>query len=151
MADRIRVLLVDSDEAFLEPLQFVLAQSGYETYVARDGNAAMAMVEQTSPDLMVIEAVLPRRSGFAVLENLGPLSFPVIVTTNSMAQGQKQWADRLGSFDFFRKPFAMNALVDAIERALKGCCSSGAIESVAKTFGGAPIFAHKPMLTELTA
>jgi DNA-binding response OmpR family regulator len=154
MATPIRILLVDSDEAFLEPLQYVLNQAGYATFVARDGNAALAMVEQTSPDLLVIEAVLPRRSGFAVLENLGPRPFPVILTTNSLAQGQKQWAERLGTFDFLRKPFAMSALLESIERAVKGRVASKPLDPISKVIPGGGIgsvFLSKALLTQLSA
>ena len=154
MAAPTRILLVDSDEAFLEPLQFVLNQAGYETFVARDGNAALAMVDQTSPDLMVIEAVLPRRSGFAVLENLVHRTFPVILTTNSLAQGQKQWAERLGAFELLRKPFALSALLESIERAIKGRQTPRAIEPLTKSLPGGgigSIFVSKALLNQLIA
>jgi DNA-binding response OmpR family regulator len=113
-----RILLVDCDEAFLEALSYVLREGGHEVAIARDGNEALAKVEQFMPDLMVIEGVLPRRSGYAVLSALHPAPFPVVFTSNSLASGQKQWAADLGVQDYFRKPFAMTGLVAAIERRL---------------------------------
>ena len=65
-----RVLLVDDDESILEVIEAAFRRSGHEVLVARDGSEALVRAERDAPDLVVLDLVMPRRSGFAVLDRL---------------------------------------------------------------------------------
>ena len=65
-----RVLLVDDDREIVESMRIALETSGYEVLVARDGNQGLVMVERDDPDLVILDMMMPKRSGFLVLEKV---------------------------------------------------------------------------------
>ena len=98
-------------------MQGVLEVVGYEVLIAHDGNQALALAERLRPDLMVLELVLPKRSGISVLEKLSPQRrMPVIVTTTIATGKLRRHATDLGIQDYFCKPFVMSHLLAAVER-----------------------------------
>jgi len=69
MAEK-RILLIDGERAILEPLRQALDQAGYKTITATDGHQGLALVQAWSPDLIVLDLLLPGRSGFEICESL---------------------------------------------------------------------------------
>src|SRR3989304_154161 len=67
---RKRILLVDDDREIVESMRIALDAGGYEVLVARDGNQGLAMAEREDPDLVILDMMMPKRSGFLVLEKL---------------------------------------------------------------------------------
>src|SRR5579859_6911635 len=65
-----KILLVDDDREIVESMRLALDATGFETIVARDGNQGLAMVERENPDLVILDMMMPKRSGFLVLEKL---------------------------------------------------------------------------------
>ena len=65
-----RILLVDDDPEIVEALRYALENRGYEIIVARDGNQGLVMAEREDPDLVILDMMMPKRSGFLVLERL---------------------------------------------------------------------------------
>ena len=65
-----RILLVDDDREIVESMRIALEAEGYEILVARDGNQGLAMAEREDPDLVILDMMMPKRSGFLVLEKL---------------------------------------------------------------------------------
>ncbi|MCL4193663.1 MAG: response regulator, partial [Thermoguttaceae bacterium] len=63
-----RILLVDDDTEIVESMKLALEASGYQILVARDGNQGLAMAEREDPDLVILDMMMPKRSGFLVLE-----------------------------------------------------------------------------------
>ena len=116
-----RVLLVDDDVEILESMRTVLESKGYEILVARDGNQGLAMAEEEEPDLVVLDMMMPKRSGFLVLEKLRrsrPVPMRVIMITANEGSRHKAYAEMLGVDDYIRKPFAMDRLLDSVNRLL---------------------------------
>lgn len=112
-----RVLLVDADVEVLEATRAALEADGYEVEVARDGNEALAQAERMRPDVIVLELILPRRSGVSVLETLAPLlDTPVIVATTAAAPRHRLRAEELGVRDFIRKPYLVSDLLASVHR-----------------------------------
>jgi DNA-binding response OmpR family regulator len=121
-AARKRVLLVDDDREIVESMKIALEASGYNVVVARDGNQGLAMVEREDPDLVILDMMMPKRSGFLVLEKLRrtrPVPVRVIMITANEGSRHKAYAEMLGVDDYIRKPFAMDRLLDSVERLLK--------------------------------
>jgi DNA-binding response OmpR family regulator len=119
--DTKRVLLVDDDREIVESMRIALQAKGYETLIARDGNQGLAMAEREDPDLVILDMMMPKRSGFLVLERLRrsrPVPLRVIMITANEGSRHKAYAEMLGVDDYIRKPFAMDRLIDSVDRLL---------------------------------
>ena len=116
-----RILLVDDDPEILESMRTVLESRGYQILVARDGNQGLVLAEGEEPDLVVLDMMMPKRSGFLVLEKLRrsrPDPMRVIMITANEGSRHKAYAEMLGVDDYIRKPFAMDRLLDSVDRLL---------------------------------
>ena len=119
-----RILLVDDDQEIVESMRIALQARGYETLVARDGNQGLAMAERERPDLVILDMMMPKRSGFLVIEKLrrSPtddlVKQKIIMITANEGSRHKAYAEMLGVDDYIRKPFAMDRLMDSVDRLL---------------------------------
>ncbi len=115
------ILLVDDDHEIVESMRAVLESKGYRILVARDGNSGLMVAERENPDLIVLDMMMPKKSGFLVLEKLksrpGGL-IPTIMITGNEGSRHRAYAEMLGVRDYIRKPFAMEKLVRAVEKVL---------------------------------
>jgi DNA-binding response OmpR family regulator len=114
-----RVLLVDDDAEIIESLRLALEANGYEVLVARDGNQGLALTERENPDLVILDMMMPKRSGFLVLERLRrtqEVSPPVIMITANEGNRHKAYAEMLGVDEYLRKPFPMDKLLESVKR-----------------------------------
>jgi DNA-binding response OmpR family regulator len=112
------ILLVDDDAEILSGVRAVLERRGYRVVTAADGNAGLAAAEREGPDLVVVDMMMPKKSGFLVLEKLkarggGP---PVIMITANEGSRHRAYAETLGADDYIRKPFTMDKLLESVER-----------------------------------
>jgi DNA-binding response OmpR family regulator len=116
-----KILIVDDDPEIIESLRYALETNGYEVIIARDGNQGVALAERELPDLMILDMMMPKRSGFLVLEKLrraNELKIPVIMVTGNEGSRHKAYAELLGVNDYIRKPFPMDRLLGAIRKLL---------------------------------
>ena len=115
------ILIVDDDHEILESMRTVLENKGFRILAARDGNAGLMLAERENPDLIVLDMMMPKKSGFLVLEKLksrpGGL-IPTIMITGNEGSRHRAYAEMLGVREYIRKPFAMEKLVRAIEKVL---------------------------------
>jgi DNA-binding response OmpR family regulator len=115
------ILLVDDDTDIVETMRTVLEGRGYRVIVARDGNAGLSLAERDSPDLIVLDMMMPKKSGFLVLEKLksrpGGL-IPTVMITGNEGSRHRAYAEFLGVKDYIRKPFAMEKLVRSVDKIL---------------------------------
>lgn len=119
--DKKKVLLVDDDFEIVDSIRYALEGEGVDVIVARDGNQGLALAERENPDLMILDMMMPKRSGFLVLEKLRrtrDLPLPVIMITGNEGSRHKAYAELLGVSDYIRKPFAMDRLLEAVHRLL---------------------------------
>ncbi len=115
-----KILLVDDDRDILMAMETALGDEGPELLTARDGNTAIDLAEREQPDLVVLDMMLPKRSGFLVLEKLRrgkdkeemPL---VVMITANLGTRHKQYAESLGVDEYMQKPFRMEKLVEKIK------------------------------------
>ncbi len=116
-----RVLIVDDDHEIVESVRYALEAGGFEVLVARDGNQGLAMAEREDPDLVILDMMMPKRSGFLVLEKLRrtrPVPLRVIMITANEGSRHKAYAEMLGVDDYIRKPFAMDRLMESVRRLM---------------------------------
>jgi DNA-binding response OmpR family regulator len=116
-----RILLVDDDAEIIEAMRYALEGRGFQVLIARDGNQGLAMAEREDPDLVILDMMMPKRSGFLVLEKLRrtrPVPVRIIMVTANEGSRHKAYAEMLGVDDYIRKPFAMDRLLDTVDRLL---------------------------------
>ncbi len=118
-----RILLVDDDPEIVESMRTVLEAKGYEVMVARDGNSGLAMAEREMPDLLILDMMMPKKSGFLVLERLKgkdakTKNIPTIMITANEGGRHRAYAEMLGVNEYIRKPFAIDKLVGAVDRLM---------------------------------
>jgi len=115
------VLVVDDDQEIAESLRVALAREGYQVSVASDGNQGLAYMVAKNPDLIILDMMMPRRSGFLVLERLRQVSetpAPVIMITGNEGARHQEYAEMLGVNDYIHKPFTMDRLLKSVDNLL---------------------------------
>jgi DNA-binding response OmpR family regulator len=115
-----RILIVDDDPEVIDSVRYALQGAGYDVAVARDGNQGLAMAETQTPDLLILDMMMPKRSGFLVLEKIrqGETTIPIIMITANEGSRHKAYAEMLGVNDYIRKPFAMDRLIDSVNKLI---------------------------------
>jgi DNA-binding response OmpR family regulator len=115
--------LIEDEPNIIEAIRFILARDGWRVDTHSDGATAVAAVGARRPDLVILDVMLPNRSGFDILHDLRAAPetalLPVLMLT---ARGQKKdrdLAERYGVSRFMTKPFA-NAEILASVRELAG-------------------------------
>jgi len=116
-----KVLVVDDDRDILAAIQTALADLGPEVFVASDGDNAIKQAETAQPDVVVLDMMLPKRSGFLVMEKLKKgkkrTDLPrVIMITGNQGSRHKTYAESLGVDIYLNKPFRMEKLIDSIKK-----------------------------------
>lgn len=121
MSKRARILVVEDEEAMIAGLEYALGKSGYEVEVARDGAAAATALKQASYDLVLLDVMLPRKSGFDVLAGLrrDGRQTPVILLTAKNQELDKVRGFDLGADDYVTKPFSLAELEARIRARLR--------------------------------
>jgi DNA-binding response OmpR family regulator len=117
------ILVVDDDPDILTAIMTGLADTGADVQTARDGNTAVTMAESGMFDLVILDIMLPQKSGFLVLEQLrqklprgkGP---KVVMITGNQGQRHRQYAEALGVDEYLNKPFRMERLLEVTEKLL---------------------------------
>ena len=114
------VLVVEDDDFMRAYLRDALALAGHRVTEARDGEEALDAFASVRPELVVLDLLMPRRSGLDVLPRLLELCPEVRVVIVSSLDSQPLIADALaaGAFDFVTKPFHPTEIAEAVERAL---------------------------------
>lgn len=107
MAERARVLVVDDEPIVREVVARYLARAGYEVDTAADGDAALAAFDAETPDLVLLDLMLPRRDGFEVFEGIRRRSpTPVIMLTARGDETDRVLGLDLGADDYVANPSA---------------------------------------------
>ncbi len=126
MADELKgktILLVDDDRDILLSMKTALADTGAEISTVEDGESAVRQVLKSTPDLMVLDVMLPKRSGFLVLEKIRQKikkTEPprVIMVTGNPGTRHRVFAETLGVDLYLNKPFRIEKIVQAVKDLL---------------------------------
>jgi DNA-binding response OmpR family regulator len=120
MANSKTILVVDDDMELSDGLRAVLERQGHRVLQARDGQQGKQMVYQHHPDLVILDMMMPRMGGYPVLEHFKGKTDapPIIMITANEGSRHKAYAEYLGVVDYIRKPFAMERLLESVERGL---------------------------------
>lgn len=119
------ILVVDDDPDVLATVKLAFEASGARVLTARDGNQAVEMTKRTDPDLVVLDMMMPKRSGFLVLESIKPDHDQghrphVIMITANEGKRHELYAKHLGVAGYFTKPFSIDRLLERACEVLQG-------------------------------
>src|SRR5260221_8214667 len=119
-AKKTTILAADDDPQLLRLVTRNLQLEGYEILAASDGQQALELIENNSPDLVLLDVMMPRMDGFTVCHRVHRFpSVPIIIVT---ARGQDQDKVRgldLGADDFLTKPFSVDELLVRVRAVLR--------------------------------
>lgn len=122
------ILLIEDDREISSTLQGVLDAAGYTVLYAHNGIEGRRLIEERSPALVITDMMMPKMGGFPVLDFINSLDQPpkVIMITANEGGRHKAYAEMLGVADYLRKPFAMDVLLESVERVLRDADDNGA-------------------------
>ena len=115
-----KVLVVDDEKPISDIIKFNLEKEGYEVVVAYDGEEALQKVESESPDLIVLDLMLPKIDGLEVAKQVrAKRSTPIIMVTAKDSELDKVLGLELGADDYVTKPFSNRELVARVKANLR--------------------------------
>ena len=118
-----RVLLIEDEPNIIEAISFILSRDGFTVHIHEDGETAVDRVMATPPDMIILDVMLPGRSGYDILRDLRAdprtKDLPVLMLTARGQTKDRDLAERLGVDRFMTKPFS-NSEVRSFVRDLIG-------------------------------
>lgn len=121
MAKR-KILLVDDEADFVEMLRVRLEDSGYEVIVAYDGEEGLERAEKEAPELIILDIMLPKISGFDVCRKLkideNFKNIPIIMLTAKFQANDIKFGMAMGADAYITKPFESQVLVEKMRKLL---------------------------------
>ncbi len=115
------VLVIEDEPNIVEAISFILSREGYRVDSHCNGEDAADAVRARAPDVLILDAMLPGRSGYDILRELrddpATASLPVLMLTARGQTRDREMAERAGASRFMTKPFANSEVLDAV-RAL---------------------------------
>ena len=116
------ILVADDEPSILLSLQFLLQKAGYEVRLAHNGEEVLQAVEQSTPDLLLLDAMMPQRDGYDVCQTIRAdprwTSLPIIMLTANSRDVERQKGMALGATDYVTKPFSTRDLVATVRKHL---------------------------------
>ncbi|MFQ6547975.1 response regulator transcription factor [Aestuariibius sp. 2305UL40-4] len=116
-----RVLLIEDEPNIIEAISFILSRDGWTVHTHSDGLTAADRVREGKPELVILDVMLPGRSGFDILRDLRAseetAAVPVLMLTARGQTKDREMAERLGVSQFMTKPFSNAEVIESV-RAL---------------------------------
>lgn len=117
-----RILVVDDIEDNVSLLQVILTEEGYEVDTAIDGKSALAKIEASPPDLLLLDAMMPKMDGYEVTRRIrqnNKLPFIPILLITAYVEADVPKGLELGANDFIRKPIDYDELLARVKSTLR--------------------------------
>lgn len=118
-----RVLLIEDEPNIIEAISFILSRDGFTVHTHEDGETAMDKVRGGVPDMIILDVMLPGRSGFDILRDIRSdpetANLPVLMLTARGQAKDRELAERLGADHFMTKPFSNSEVRDHVRAVLE--------------------------------
>lgn len=115
-----KILVVDDEESILKIVDYALSEAGYEVHLARDGGGAEFMFGQVRPDLVILDVMLPGKSGLDIARDLRASSdVPIIMLSARGDEVDRVLGLEFGADDYVTKPFSPRELVSRVKAILR--------------------------------
>jgi DNA-binding response OmpR family regulator len=126
-----KILIVEDEAGLRQGLEINLRHENYETATAADGEEAIRLFHAEQPDLVLLDLMLPKKSGFEVLDHIRKVSkVPVILLTARGQETDKVRGLRSGADDYVTKPFGVQELFARIDAVMRRSDVATAAKSV---------------------
>lgn len=113
-----RVLLIEDEPNIIEAIRFILSRDGWSVVTHADGSTALEAIRTQAPDVIILDAMLPNRSGFEILQDIRARAetqdIPVMMLTARGQQKDRDMAKRYGANRFMTKPFSNAEVLDVM-------------------------------------
>jgi len=113
-----RVLLIEDEPNIIEAISFILSREGWTVHTHEDGETAMDKIRATPPDMIILDVMLPGKSGFDILREIREEALvahlPVMMLTARGQTKDRELALRLGANHFMTKPFSNQEVRDYV-------------------------------------
>jgi two-component system alkaline phosphatase synthesis response regulator PhoP len=120
VSPRKKILLVDDEAAIVQSLRYNLEKNGYAVLIAGDGRTAVMLAQNESPDLVVLDIMLPLLDGIEACKAIRKIStVPIIMLTAKDQEFDKVLALELGADDYVTKPFSLGEIMARIKARLR--------------------------------
>jgi DNA-binding response OmpR family regulator len=117
------VLIAEDEPSIVKSLDFILRRAGWSIETISDGDAVIGAVRRTRPQVVVLDVMLPRRSGFDVLKQMRAdallKDIPVLILTAKGQAQDRRTAEELGADRFVTKPYANAEVVGAVRELMQ--------------------------------
>lgn len=117
-----KVLIVDDEPNIVTSLEFLMEVNGYEVCIARNGEEALNQAQALHPDIILLDVMLPIRSGFEVCqkirESIGLRGIKILMLTAKGRDIEVEKGKAVGADDYITKPFSTQELVERVRRLL---------------------------------
>jgi DNA-binding response OmpR family regulator len=126
------IAIIDDDHGVARSVQLNLELEGFRVMIAGDGEAGIALVHAESPDVIVLDVMMPKKDGLQTCKDLrnSGISTPLILLTARCEEVDKVLGLDLGADDFLAKPFGMRELVARVKALLRRSQSSAQVDKV---------------------
>ncbi|WP_439104785.1 response regulator transcription factor [Celeribacter marinus] len=128
-----RVLLIEDEPNIIEAIRFILSRDGWTVETHSDGGTAVAAVEAKRPDIIILDVMLPNKSGFEILRELRGMddhkTRPILMLTARGQKKDRELAEASGVSVFMTKPFSNADMLDAV-RTLAADAQGQAVEAI---------------------
>jgi two-component system OmpR family response regulator len=115
-----RILIVEDDRNLLDTLKYNLRKEGYEVLIAIDGAEALDVARREKPDLIILDIMLPKMSGFEVCRILRKnMTVPILMLTAKAEETDKIVGLEIGADDYMTKPFSLRELLARVRAMLR--------------------------------
>ena len=143
-----KIIIVEDDPNILEALKYNLGKEGYDTITAIDGVQALELARTNKPDLIILDIMLPKMSGFEVCRILRKeMAIPIIMLTARDDEIDKVTGLDLGADDYMTKPFSMRELMARIRAMLRRVEIQTVIPETPLSFGDLEVDTLHHMIT----
>ena len=115
-----KILVVDDEENILEAIKYSLSKEGYEVYGASDGEIGLEKAKELSPNLVILDVMLPSLDGFEICRILRKdMDVPVFMLSAKSEEIDRVVGLEIGADDYITKPFSMRELMARVRNALR--------------------------------
>ena len=115
----IQILIVEDEKPISDLMRLSLKKAGYHCICAYDGEQAASVLEHGGFDLVLLDVMLPKLDGFALMEYIRPLGIPVIFITAKAGVSDRVRGLRMGAEDYIVKPFEILELLARVDVVLR--------------------------------
>jgi len=116
----VKILIIEDDRGIAEPVQYTLKSEGFDVTAAYDGPSGLEAFEETTPDLVILDLMLPGMHGFDVFRGIRrQRNVPIIMLTAKAEESDRVAGIELGADDYVVKPFSMRELVARVRMVLR--------------------------------